>query len=165
MADVKIRVLTDDQTTSEMGKINDALKQTGDSFASISDKLDKWIEELGAATPQNLEFAKQIAAITEAYKAGAMPADEAKTKLEAIRQEMDAGAPATQQFALSFTELNQAVELGQKVFEAINKIYDETIGKTLKLADSVRTISAVTGTSVVRIEPPYRGIWQVWHRG
>jgi hypothetical protein len=48
---------------------------------------------------------------------------------------------------LTWTELNQALEVGKKIYSTVNKVIDETIGEYVDYANSVRTLNQINGES------------------
>lgn len=67
--------------------------------------------------------------------------------VEIIIQTVDESTGANNSIIGSFTELQSAVALASEAVAAGKGIYDATIGSTMRYADSVREISAVSGTS------------------
>ena len=55
------------------------------------------------------------------------------------------GKSGVTDFSSSVVVLNQALELGMKVYEAAKRIYDETVGSAKNLADEIRELTRVTG--------------------
>jgi len=49
--------------------------------------------------------------------------------------------------SLDFSELNQAMEVGSKVAEAVKQVYAETVDKAVKLGDATESLSRLTGAS------------------
>ncbi len=57
---------------------------------------------------------------------------------------------------LKFTEFNSAIEIGRKVLEAANKVYQETVGKLVAYANTVRTLKNITGESAEEMSRVYQ---------
>jgi len=54
-------------------------------------------------------------------------------------------APSIDSLSSAFTGLNQAVELGIKVYQAVKKVYDETVGSAKELTDEVIDLTRIQG--------------------
>jgi hypothetical protein len=70
-------------------------------------------------------------------------ANEVKILINAV----DNASSVTKGVGLSFTELNQALQLTQQVLGYVDKAFDATVGQFLKYADQVEDLSRVTGMS------------------
>lgn len=80
--------------------------------------------------------------------------DDARGKVADLTQEYTDLQNATEEaddanadIGFSFTELNSAIGVAHQAYEAINAVYDQTVGKTLDLAGEVRNLSRTIGAT------------------
>lgn len=65
--------------------------------------------------------------------------------LDKLKSQTENVGNAARSSGLKFTELNQALEIGRKVFQAANDVYQATVTKLVQYADTVRTLKDITG--------------------
>lgn len=115
------------------------------ALTDLKGTLDSLIKTMASATPENAAYAKRISEINTAFKDGKITAEQAKSGLEDIRTEMAKGEgvakEAAQGYKLSFTEINSAIQITKQVFGTLEQVYDATVGKTMKYAMTVKTLS------------------------
>lgn len=73
--------------------------------------------------------------------------DEATAVMQGVGQSTQNVGTQTKETSLKFTELYSAVRLAEMGLRVVKDAYDQTVGPTLKLADSVRNLSEMTGIS------------------
>ena len=121
-AQSRLQIIIDVITGKGSGQVNNLIKQMG----SLDQSVASYKKQLDGATPQNLKFASQFAAIQDSVENGTMSIDAAKKAVGQLEKEMKASRP--QEFSNSWAEVGKQfaiVAAGLAAFGvAAKKVYE-----------------------------------------
>lgn len=100
----------------------------------------------GKTSSRELEILQiQINKETESLNKMQVELKQTGTALETLGQGAKKTGSATNILANTYTELNNALGVADKAIDTVKQVYEQTIGVTLKYADTVRQLSRVSG--------------------
>jgi hypothetical protein len=119
--------------------------------------VDDYIDRLKAATPANARLAAGLAEVDQEFQAGNITLGEARTRLENLRGEYNAAAPAAEKFGLAIKGIGTMVGIASVAIYGLDQAVDQVMdfGKAgaelLYLQDRFDRLSGSIGTTSDRL--------------
>ena len=132
MAIVDVVINAIDQSSATMGKVNA-------QYVSLNDQLTKLAQQ-EKANAVLLDAKVKFEGLSQAEK-------EALIATEDLAKSNTGLADANQSTGMSMADLNAGIGVIKQSYEALNKVYDATIGASQAYAEQVRDLKAITGES------------------
>ncbi len=138
-------------TTDDFGS---AMLRAGEAAGLSDAQILRMAESSGFFSESQLSAAaaadlctQKAQELTQAVANGTMTTDQAGEALRQYAESLGVTAEAEETAGLSALELNQAIEVGQKVFDAMNGILEQTVGQYIDYAMQVKDTSRILGVT------------------
>lgn len=107
--------------------------------------LQRAIEAHGATSVQAEILQTKVNNATAELNKEKLELDNTKEALANFGKESEDVGKTTDDTKISFTEFNQGIELVKKGLAAAQKVYDDTVGATIKLGEETKNLQNITG--------------------
>jgi len=131
-------------------RANDEFSATLESATAETDTFNDALLRLAQneKAAQTLEDAKRkFDGMSEAEKEALIATENQRIAMEDLERQTQETADENKNAGMSFSELNQAMEVVNKTIRYAEQAYSATIGKSMAYAESIRNIKVVSGQS------------------
>jgi hypothetical protein len=106
--------------------IQDSLsKPVGYDFGNVRKDMDAWSTTLKGASQRNQDFANTFATITDRYKSGSLSAEEARSKIDALKKSYDDAAPAAEKLGKAVKGMGLVIGGSAGIAYGIRAAFDQ----------------------------------------